>query len=81
MTPRPLILERFLEPKSTQDRKKGHSKSLQKSSEILIRFLIDFGLILDPKGSPQIEYFSLIFILGATLGPSWRQERAQSALR
>ena len=44
MTPKPHMLERFLEPKSFQDRKKGHSKSLQKSNRILIRFLIDFGL-------------------------------------
>ena len=81
VTSRPLILERFLEPKSNQDRKKGHSKSLQKSSRILIRFLCDFGSILDPMGTSKIEHFSLIFTLGATLGPSWRQEGAQSAPR
>ena len=81
MTPRPLILERFLEPKSTQDRKKRNSKSLQKSTRFLIRFFIDFGSILDPTGSPKIKHFSLIFTLGATLGPSWRQEGAQSAPR
>ena len=81
MTPRPLIFDRFLEPKSIQDRKKRHSKSLQKSSRILIRFLIDFGLILDPTGRPKIQHSSSFFVLGATLGPSWRQEGAQSAPR
>ena len=79
VTPRPLILERFLEPKSTQDRKKGHSKSLQKSSRILMRFLIDFCSILDPTGSPKIKHFSLIFTLGATLGPSWRPKCSKTA--
>ena len=74
MTLRPRILERFLEPKSTQDRKKGHSKSLQNSNRILMRFLIDFGSILYPTGSRKIKHFSLIFSLGATLGPSRRQE-------
>ena len=81
MTPRPFILEKFLEPKSTQYRKKRNSKSLQKSTRFLIRFFIDFGSILDPTGSPKIKHFSLIFTLGATLGPSWRQEGAQSAPR
>ena len=71
MTPPPRILERFLEPKSIQDRKKGHSKTLQKSTRNLIRFLTT---ILDPMGTPKIKHFSLIFTLGATLGPSWRQE-------
>ncbi len=79
MTLRPLILERFLEPKSTQDREKVLSKSLQKSSRFFIRFLIDFGSILDPTGHPKIEYFSSNFALGVALGPSWRQEGAQSA--
>ena len=81
MTPRPLILESFLEPKSTQDRKKRNSKSLQKSIRFLTRFFIHFGSILDPTGSPKIEHFSLIFALGAILEPSWRQEGAQSAPR
>ena len=81
MTPRPLILESFLEPKSTQDRKKRKSKSLQKSIRFLIRFFINFGSILDPTGSPKIKHFSLIFALGAILEPSWRQEGAQSAPR
>ena len=78
---RHLILERFLEPKSTQDREKVLSKSLQNSSRFLIRFFIDFGSILDPTGPPKIDDFSSIFALGATLGPSWRQEGAQSAPR
>ena len=76
---RPLILERFLEPKSTQDREKVLSESLQKSSRFYIRFFIDFGSILDPTGHPKIEYFWLNFALGVALGPSWRQEGAQSA--
>ena len=68
-----------MEPKSTQDREKVLSKSLQKSSRCFIRFFTDFGSILDPKGHPKIEYFSLNFALGVALGPSWRQEGAQSA--
>ena len=78
---RPLILESFLDPKSTQDREKVVPKSLQKSSRFLIRFLIDFGSILDPTGRLKIQDFSLIFGLGVALGPSWRQEGAQSAPR
>ena len=81
MTLRPLILKRFLEPKSTQDREKVLSKSLQKSCRFLIRFFVDFGSILDPTGHPKIDYFSLKFALGVALGPSWRQEGAQSAPR
>jgi len=81
VTPRHLILERFLEPKSTQDRKKWHSKSLQKSTRFLIRFFIDFGSILDPTGRPKVQHFSSFFALGATLGPSWRQEGTQSGPR
>ena len=78
---RPLILESFLDPKSTQDREKVVPKSLQKSSRFLIRFLIDFGSILDPTGRLKIQDFSSIFGLGVALGPSWRQEGAQSAPR
>ena len=81
VTLRPLILERFLDPKSTQDREKVVPKSLQKSSRFLIRFLIDFGSILDPTGHLKIQDFSLIFGLGVALGPSWRQDGAQSAPR
>ena len=55
---RPLILESFLDPKSTQDREKVVPKSLQKSSRFLIRFLIDFGSILDPTGRLKIQDFS-----------------------
>ena len=51
------------------------------SSRSLIRFLIDFGSILDPTGHPKIEYFSSKLDLGVALGPSWRQEGAQSAPR
>ena len=78
---RPLILERFLEPKSTPYREKVLSKSLQKSSQFFIWFLIGSGSIFDPTGHPKIEDFSSILALGATLGPSWRQEGAQSAPR
>ena len=74
---RPLILESFLDPKSTQDREKVVPKSLQKSN----RFLIDFGFIWDPTGHLRIQDFSYIFGLGVALGPSWRQEGAQSAPR
>ena len=74
MAPRPIILERFFEPKSIQDRKKRYSKTLQKSTRNLTRFLTNFGSILDPMGTPKIKHFSLIFTLGATLRPSWRQE-------
>ena len=79
VTLRPFILERFLDSKSTQDPEKELSKSLQKSRRFLIRFFIDFGSILDPTGHPKIVYFSLNFALGVALGPSWRQEGAQSA--
>ena len=81
MTLRHLILERFLEPKSTQDREKVFLKSLQKSSQLLISFLVDLGSILDPTGHPKIEYFSLKFALGVALGQTWRQEGAKSAPR
>ena len=81
MTPRPFILDSFLEPKSTQDRKKRNSKSLQKSIRFFTSFFIHFGSILDPTGSPKIKHFSLILALGAILEPSWRQEGAQSAPR
>ena len=77
----PHILERFLDPKSTQDREKVISKSLQKSSRFLIRFVFDFGSILDPTGHPKIKYFSSIFGLGVALGPSWRQGGAQRVPR
>ena len=76
-----LILERFLEPKSTQYREKVVSKSIQKSSLFFISFSTHFGSILDPTGHPKIDYFSSIFALGVALGPSWRQEGAQSAPR
>ena len=69
VTLRPLILERFLGAKSTQDREKVVSKSLQKSSRFSIRFFIDLGSILDPMGHPKIEYFSVNFALGVALGP------------
>ena len=78
---RPLILERFLEPQSTQYREKVVSKSLQKSIRFSFRFLFDFGSILDPTGHPKIEYFSSKFAFGVALGPSWRQAGAQSAPR
>ena len=61
---------------------------IQKSDENLkdfsccfFPFCSDVGSILDTTGNPKIEHFSLIFTLGATLGPSWRQEGAQSAPR
>ena len=80
-TLRDLILKRFLEPKLAQDHEKVVSKSLQKSTRFFIRFFIDVGSILDPKGDPQILYFSSFFILAVALGPSWLQEGVQSAPR
>ena len=74
MTPRPLILKRFLKPKSIQDQTKRALEIVTKIKSNFIEILIDFGSILDPTGSPKIEHFYLIFTLGATLGPSWRQE-------
>ena len=53
----PLILERFLEPKSSQDPKKVVSKSFYKFLQFLISFFIDFDSILDPPGDPKIRYF------------------------
>jgi hypothetical protein len=81
VTLRPLILKSFLDPKSTQHQEKVVPKSLQKSSRFLIRFFIDFGSILDPTGHLKIQDFSLIFGLGVALGPTCRQEGAQSAPR
>ena len=43
--------------------------------QIFYRFWLHFG----PMGHPKIEYFSSNFALGVALGPSWRQEGAQSA--
>ena len=60
VTLRPSILERFLEPKSTKDRKKVLSKSLQKSSRFFIRFFIDFGSILDPRATLKLNIFDKI---------------------
>ena len=54
-------------------------KSLQKSSRFFNRFCIDLGSILDPTSHPKIVYVSSNFALGVALGPSWRQEGAQSA--
>ena len=68
---RPIILERFLDPKPTQDREKVVSKSLQNLNQFFIRFFIDFSSILDPTIHPKIEYFSGSLALGITLGPSW----------
>ena len=81
VTLRLLMLERFLELKSTQDRENMVSKSLQNSSRFLISFFIDVGSVLDATGHPKIEYFSSKFALGVALGPSWRQAGAQSAPR
>jgi hypothetical protein len=47
---KPPILERFLERISVQDWKKIVSKSLSEIIWFLIRFLINFGSILDPLG-------------------------------
>ena len=52
---KPLILQRCLDPKSTQDREKVVSKSLQKSSRFSIRLFIDFGSILRGPGPPKID--------------------------
>jgi hypothetical protein len=70
-----------LEPKSTQDRKKKALEIVTKINSIFYQIFIDFGSILDPTGRPKIQHFSSFFALGATLGPSWRQEGAQSAPR
>ena len=71
----------FLDSKSCQDQEKVPLKSLQKSGRFSIRFFIDLGSILEPTGHPKIVYFSSNFALGVALGPSWRQEGAQSAPR
>ena len=70
-TLRDFILERFLEPKSSQDREKVVSKSLQKSTRFFIWFFTTLGSILDPTGDPKILYFSCF-------SNSWRQEGLQS---
>ena len=51
-----------------------------KIRSIFNRFFIDLGSIWEPTGL-KIAYFSLNFALGVALGPSWRQEGAQSAPR
>ena len=81
MIPRPLILDRFVDPKSTQDREKVVSKSLRKSTWFFITFCINFGIIWDPWNHLKILYFSCFLGLAVALGPSWRQKRAQSAPR
>ena len=81
VTLRPLILERFLDPKSIQDREKTISKSQQKSKQIFIRFFIDLGSILDPIGHPEIDDFSLILLLGVDLEFTCRLEGSQSVPR
>ena len=60
-----LIMERFLELKSSQDREKVVWKMLQKSTRFFIRFLNDLGSILDPTGDLKILYFSTFLALGA----------------
>ena len=52
---RPIILERFLDPKSTQDREKVVSKSLRKSTRFLITFCTNFGIIWDPWSHQKIR--------------------------
>ena len=47
----------------------------------MIRFFIDFGSILDPPADPKIRYFSGFLALVVGLGPSWRQDGAQSGPR
>ena len=64
---RPLILERFLEPKSTQDREKVVSKSLQKITRFVVSFFIDFCSILDPTGHSKIHIFHKILLLVSLL--------------
>ena len=78
---RPLILDRFLDPKSTQDREKVVSKSLRKSTRFFITFCTNLGTIWDPWSHPKILYFSCFLSLAVALGPSWRQKGAQSAPR
>ena len=78
---RPLILDRFLDPKSTQDREKVVSKSLRKSTRFFITFCTNFGIIWDPWSHPKILYVSCFLGLAVALGPSWRQKGAQSAPR
>ena len=59
--PIPFILERFLVPKSTQERKKMVLESVLKSWRFLYRFFLDFRSILDPKGHLKIELFWMKF--------------------
>ena len=66
-TLRDLILKRLLERKSSQDREKVVSKSLQKSTRFFIGFFTALGSILDPTSDPKILYFSCF-------SSSWRQE-------
>ena len=80
-TLRPLILERFLDPKSSQDRQKVVSKSLQKTRRLFITILLDFEDILDPTGDPKNLYFSSFLWLAAALGSSGRQEGVQGSSR
>mgnify|MGYP001460971587 CR=1 FL=1 len=63
---RPLILERFLEPKSSQDREKVISKSLQKSSQFSNRFFIDLGG--SPRATLKLIIFHQFLLLVSLLG-------------
>ena len=78
---RPLILDRFLDPKSAQDREKVVSKSLRKSTQNFMTFLQNSGTIWVPRSHLEILRFSYFLGLAVALGPSWLQEGAQSATR
>ena len=67
MIPRHFILE-FLEPKSTQDQKKRHSKSLQKSTRFLIRFLLILAPFCTPRAAPKFNIFHYFLLLVPLLG-------------
>ena len=77
VTLRPLILERFLPPKSSQEREKVVSKSWQKNIQFSDSFFIDFCSMLGSLGHPKILDFCIFWALDVPLVSSWRQGRPQ----
>ena len=77
VTLRPLILERFLPPKSSQEREKVVSKSCQKNVKFPGRFFIDFCSMLGSLGDPKILDFWFFRALDVPRVSSWRQGRPQ----
>ena len=68
VTPRHLILGRFLEPKSTQDRKTKALEIVTKINSIFNQIFYWFWFHFGPHGPPQSSTFFIIF---CSWGHSW----------